>query len=147
MRTALFTTLLVVALTAVVSTQTQPAEFRVVYYPDAAVAAGFEGGVLEIEREVFRFRPDSGQVTWTVDLGNVESITVEPFAGPFRTVSSIVIECVENNPSTPLAAGRKVRRRIAAVDDISLTERAMLTGMMRLRVEQFKAARAAASRQ
>ena len=68
------------------------------YYPDAAVAARMEGGVLEIEREAFRFRPNAGQLAWVVDLANVESIVVEPFAGPFRTVSSIVIETVENNP-------------------------------------------------
>ena len=135
MRPTAFTTLLVVALTAAsVSTQS-PSEFRVLYYPDASVASRMEGGVLEIQRDVFRFRANSSRFAWFVDLATVESIVVEPFAGPFRTITSIVIESVENN--------RRVRRRIAAVDDMSLNERAMLAGMLRLRVEQYRVARAA----
>ena len=134
MRTLAFTTLLVVALTALVSSQS-PSEFLVVYYPDAAVAARIEDGILELQRDSFRFRPNSGQPAWVVDLARVEAIIVEPFVGPFRTVTSVVIESTEDN--------RRVRRRIAAVDDRSLNERAMLAGMMRLRVEQFRAARAA----
>jgi hypothetical protein len=133
MRTAAFTTLLVVALTTLVFSQS-PSEFRVLYYPDASVATRMEGGVLEIQRDAFRFRANSTQFAWVVDLATVESIVVEPFAGPFRTMSSIVIESVEHT--------RRVRRRIAAVDDMSLNERAMLAGMLRLRVEQFKVARA-----
>ena len=134
MRTLAFTTLLVVVLTGLVSSQS-PSEFRVVYYPDAAPASRMDDGVLEIHRDVFRFRPNSNQPAWVVDLARVESIVVEPFARRFRTVTSIVIESVEDN--------RRVRRRIAAVDDMSLNDRAMLAGMLRLRVEQFKAARTA----
>jgi hypothetical protein len=134
MRTLAFTTLLVVALTALVSSQS-PSEFRVVYYPGAAPASRMDDGVLEIHREFFRFRPNSNQPPWVVDLAQVESIVIEPFVRSSRTVTSIVIESVEDN--------RRVRRRIAAVDDMSLNERAMLAGMLRLRVEQFKAARAA----
>lgn len=135
MRTAAFATLLVVALAgaARAQTQVQVSEFRVLYYPDASVASRMESGVLEIQRDLLRFRPNSSQLAWVVDLATVESVVVEPFAGPFRPVSSIVIESVENN--------RRVRRRIAAVDDLSLNERAMLAGMIRLRVEQFKTAR------
>ena len=137
MRAAVFTPLLVFALagTGAAEPQTQPSEFRVVYYPDAAVASRLEGGVLEIQRDVIRFRPNSSQATWVVDLATVVAVVVEPFAGAFRTVSSIVIEALEGD--------RRVRRRIAAVDDLSLNERAMLVGMIRLRVEQFKAARVA----
>jgi hypothetical protein len=133
MRVALFTLTLGIALAGSAAAQSSQSEFRVIYYPDAAVAAAMEGGVLEIDREVFRFRPNSSQLAWAVEFANVEALVVEPFAGPFRDVTSIVIESVED--------GQKVRRRIAAVDDVSLNERAMLAGMMRLRVEQFKAAR------
>jgi hypothetical protein len=135
MRAAICTMLLVGALTAGTIAQPQSSQFPVIYYPDAAVASGIQGGILDIERDLIRFRPNSGQLAWVIDLGNVESVVVEPFAGPFRTVSSIVITSLEN--------GRRVRRRIAAVDDLSLNERAMLAGMIRLRVEQFKAARVA----
>jgi hypothetical protein len=139
MRTAICTLVLGLAVVGSASAQPWESEFRVIYYPNAAVAAQMEGGILEVDREVFRFRPNASQSAWAVDFANIESLIVEPFAGPFRTVTSIVIESVED--------GQRVRRRIAAVDDMSLNERAMLAGMMRLRVEQFKAARAAASRQ
>src|SRR6185436_10448783 len=92
----LVTTVLVVALTALVSSQS-PSEFRVVYYPDPAVALPMEDGILELQRDFFRFRPNSSRPPWVVDLARVESITVEPFVGPFRTVTSIVIESTEDN--------------------------------------------------
>ena len=138
MRHTAFTTLLVVALPVLAAAQS-PSEFRVVYYPDATVAARLEGGILEIQRDAFRFRANSTQWAWVIDVANVEAITVEPFAGPYRTITTIVIESIENN--------RRVRRRIAAVDVMSLNERAMLVGTLRLRVEQFKTARASLVRQ
>lgn len=141
MRLTGFTILLGIALVAGVaaaaSADQGPAsvsEFRVVYYADAATVMQIDSGSLQIERDAFRFSSNSGHAAWVVEFAAVESIIVEPFPGPYRTVTSIVIESMEN--------GRRVRRRIAAVDDLSLNERAMLTGMMRLRVEQFKTARA-----
>lgn len=135
MRAVAFTPLLVIALAGMGAAQSHPSEFHVVYYPDAAVASRMEGGILEIQRDQIRFRPNSSPAVWIVDLATVESVVVEPFAGAFRTVSSIVIATREGD--------RRVRRRIAPADDVSLNERAMLAGMIRLRVEQFKAARVA----
>jgi len=88
-------------------------------------------GTFDIDGQFLRYRSLNRQLTWDVNLRDVDSIRLEDIRGPAIVVSGIVIDSFEG--------GKRIGRRIATVDEeVRFTTPLVLAGLMEHRLEQFR---------
>ncbi len=117
------------------STQLPPpnGQWLVVYdFKDSNMARSLIG-TFDIDGQFLRYRSLNRQLTWDVNLRDVDSIRIEDIPGPAIVVSGIVIDSLEG--------GKRIRRRIATVDeDVRFTPPVVLAGLMERRLQQMRVA-------